>query len=343
MFYHKLPDQQVRCELCQFFCVISEGKKGLCSAYVNINGVLFSLAYERPMVVNLIATRGGVYPGRKDWLAAPYASNVLMISTPFCNFKCWFCGNRLSKLTELPPAFPRFSSIGFNEALHYDELNGIGERRNWRSNPHVFEMTSEDVVRLACERGCDAIRFAYNELTVFFEYALEIAKLAKHNGLEVWIETNGYLSNQAIKSLTPFVDIAVIGIKASGNLKFYNELGINNPDQLLTNARVFKDAGVWTIINDLLIEGVDDYKSVKTFCRKIVMHLGEDTRLFLDYCTPPSLCEDTCTGKPPWPCYEIKKRLQWAKKAAFAAGLKDAFFIDSVSTPGTDYDLPSSN
>ena len=47
LFYEKLADGRVRCGLCRFFCLISEGQRGHCRVRENRDGVLYSLVYGR--------------------------------------------------------------------------------------------------------------------------------------------------------------------------------------------------------------------------------------------------------------------------------------------------------
>ncbi len=319
MFYSKLSGQEVRCELCNFFCIVSEGQKGRCSAYINLEGELFSLAHERPMIAELRSSGFAVYPGRRDWLSTPVFTRQVMVSTPFCNFKCPICNNKLGSLTDMPLVIPRNIGLSF--------FNGIGDQRHWESiqNWYVAEMTSRDIVDIALSRGCDAIRFAYNEVTIFFEYALEIAKLAKQNGLEVWIETNGYLTTQAVEALSPYLDIAVIGFKASGSKRFYEEIGVASIDPIFAATKRFKDLGVWTVVNDLLTE-TDDYDSVYNFCEETVRLLGSDQRVFLEVCVSPAAVE----SRSILPFEERTKTLDWALAAAVSAGLRDVLVVDSV-------------
>jgi pyruvate formate lyase activating enzyme len=318
MFYSKLPGEAVKCELCYFYCVISEGQLGRCCAYRNLGGELWSLEYEKPMIVDLRTSFFSVYPAVRDPLAAPWFSKQLMISTAFCNFKCPICNNRLGAITELPYVFPRGQHS-------FSLFNGIGDQKGWQSFQFVAEVTSSEIVHTALQHKCNAVRFAYNEITVFFEYALEIAKLAKENMLEVWIETNGYLTRKAVEAFSPYLDIVVIGVKNSGNTAFYERVSVKNPDLIFETAKRFKELGVWTVMNDLLME-TDNVDTVSMFCRKTVDYMGRDTRVFFEVCVPPSAVKSDST----LPFEERAKNFEWTLDVAYAAGLRDALIVDSI-------------
>jgi pyruvate formate lyase activating enzyme len=47
LLYKKLADKKVKCELCPHFCVIADGKRGICGVRENQDGVLYSLVYGK--------------------------------------------------------------------------------------------------------------------------------------------------------------------------------------------------------------------------------------------------------------------------------------------------------
>ena len=87
MLYESLPDGKVRCELCGRRCVIVEGNVGLCEARKNEEGKLFSLSYSRACSVAADPIE------KKPLFHFHPGSQVLSVSSPFCNFFCRFCDN----------------------------------------------------------------------------------------------------------------------------------------------------------------------------------------------------------------------------------------------------------
>ena len=47
MFYVRESDDRVRCGLCRFRCLISDGARGICAVRENRGGVLYTLVYGK--------------------------------------------------------------------------------------------------------------------------------------------------------------------------------------------------------------------------------------------------------------------------------------------------------
>ena len=91
-------------------------------------------------------------------------SSVLGIGTSSCNFGCMFCQNHnISKV---------------------HEMKGV-------------ESTPERLVKVALDNGVDGIAYTYNEPTIFMEYALDVASVAKRHGLFNVFVSNGYMTGEA--------------------------------------------------------------------------------------------------------------------------------------------------
>jgi len=52
-------------------------------------------------------------------------------------------------------------------------------------------------------QNCQGIAWTYNEPTIWFEYTLDSAKLAKENGLYTVYVTNGYITPEALDMIGP--------------------------------------------------------------------------------------------------------------------------------------------
>ena len=53
MFYEKLGKNKVKCFLCSHYCVILEGKRGICGVRENRGGILYSLVYGKVVSMNV--------------------------------------------------------------------------------------------------------------------------------------------------------------------------------------------------------------------------------------------------------------------------------------------------
>jgi pyruvate formate lyase activating enzyme len=315
MFYSKLSADTVKCELCNFYCIIPNHEKGYCNAYENRNGKLFSLTYNRPIsLAPMLAPAENYLLDPSEPLPQILLSSLtrtLWVSTAFCNFRCPFCLSQLGSIQEVKYGFPREKRdiIG----PFFSGLKGMGDGESF-----VVEMTAQDVVNTAMSLGCQTIRFALNECTLFFEYMLEIARLAKQQCLQIWVETNGYMTLKPVEVLSAFIDQAIIGFKRQSNAEFYHQMGINDVEPIWQTAKKFRDLGVPLWITDVIMED-DDYNATVEFCYKIAQVFGHDQVLFFESCRRIS------QGALLLPSKERIEKFGWSLAAAHEAGLTNCY------------------
>ena len=80
-------DKKVRCELCNWRCVIGEGKLGRCCVRKNVEGVLYSLNYDKVCSANPDPIE------KKPLFHFQPGTQSFSIATMGCNFRCEFCQN----------------------------------------------------------------------------------------------------------------------------------------------------------------------------------------------------------------------------------------------------------
>ncbi len=188
LLYQKLAGSKVQCNTCQWRCKIAPGKSGVCSMYRNVDGVLHSLNYAE---VSSIA----VDPIEKKPLFHFHpSSRVFSMGTWGCNFHCRGCQNWQIACTDVS-AIERESRV----------------------------IPAEDAVELAKREGCQGIAWTYNEPAVWFEYTLESAKLAKKHNLYTVYVTNGYLSQEALDMIGPYLDGYCVDVKGFSD-ELYRDL-----------------------------------------------------------------------------------------------------------------------
>jgi pyruvate formate lyase activating enzyme len=176
-FYEKQEDNKVWCHLCPKNCHIQPGHAGFCRARKNEGGTLYSLNYGQ-------ITSFGIDPVEKKPLYHFYPGKyILSVGTFGCNFHCGFC-------------------------------------QNWQiahGDPSTREVTPEDLVAsavLARERsGNIGIAFTYSEPMVWYEYVYDTARLAHEQGLRNVLVTNGFIQEQPLLELLPFIDAMNIDVK----------------------------------------------------------------------------------------------------------------------------------
>lgn len=221
MFYEKNADAKVKCHLCAHGCIISSGKRGICSVRENRDGTLYSLVYGK-----VIAKQ--IDPIEKKPLFHFYpGSRSFSIATVGCNFRCRHCQN-------------------YNISQHVESFHDMpGE-----------EMTPEQVVMEAEVAGCESISYTYTEPTIFMEFAYDCAKLARKKGIKNVFVSNGYTSAEAARAIAPYLDANNIDLK--GDDKFYKEIVGAKLQPVLDTIKLMKELGVWIEITTLIIPTYND-------------------------------------------------------------------------------------
>ncbi|MBI4296266.1 MAG: AmmeMemoRadiSam system radical SAM enzyme [Chloroflexi bacterium] len=188
MLQEKLAGSRVRCHICQWRCNIAPEKFGVCRMYQNRNGVLYNRNYARASAVN-------VDPIEKKPLFHFYpGSLVFSLGGWGCNFHCEHCQNwQISCPIDTEP---------------------------WRNSE---EIPPETAIAMTKQNGCRGIAWTYNEPTMWFEYTYDTAKLAKENGLYTVYVTNGYMSEEALDTIGPYLDAWRVDIKGFSD-HFYQKL-----------------------------------------------------------------------------------------------------------------------
>ncbi len=186
LYYEKAEDGKVHCYLCPHNCVIKPDSTGVCRARKNKGGELYSLNYGRIASLSLD-------PVEKKPLARFHPDAMILSAGTFgCNLKCSFC-------------------------------------QNWRI-AHMEADTSEMLPQQLVSRAVEAkksgnigIAYTYNEPSIWYEYVYECAVLANKSGLSNVLVTNGFISEEPLLELLPFIDAMNIDVKAF-TPGFYKEI-----------------------------------------------------------------------------------------------------------------------
>ncbi|MFA5350987.1 MAG: AmmeMemoRadiSam system radical SAM enzyme, partial [Candidatus Omnitrophota bacterium] len=154
-------------------------------------------------------------------------SLAFSIASAGCNFRCGFCQNW--QISQFDPV----------------------------SQQPGEDFSAQQVVRLAKENNCKSIAYTYTEPTVYFEFALETARLAKEAGLYNIFVSNGYMSAGAIDLLKPYLDAANIDLKFFKD-NSYQKICSAHLKPVLDSILRLRDAGIWIEVTTLVIPGEND-------------------------------------------------------------------------------------
>ena len=138
LFYKKLAQNKVKCELCHQFCQISPGKRGLCGVRENQAGTLFTLVYGQVIAVNIDPVE------KKPLYHFLPGTKTFSLATAGCNFRCTNCQNAdISQASK--------------EGYFFEKKEIPGEK-----------ITPQAAVDRALAAGCPSLSYTYTEPTIFF-------------------------------------------------------------------------------------------------------------------------------------------------------------------------------
>ncbi|MBW2622773.1 MAG: AmmeMemoRadiSam system radical SAM enzyme [Deltaproteobacteria bacterium] len=222
LLYEPQEKDRVRCNLCAHTCLVNPGRKGICGVRINQDGRLYSLVYGRLVSAN-------ADPIEKKPLFHFLPGTIsFSIATAGCNFRCDFCQNY--EISQIPQ----------------DDGGIIGR-----------SMSPSEIVAQAKESGAASIAYTYTEPTIFFEYALDTARLASNEGLKNIFVTNGYMTEEALDMIGPDLHAANVDLKAFRD-SFYRKLCQARLEPVKETITRMKERGIWVEVTTLIIPGHND-------------------------------------------------------------------------------------
>ncbi len=289
-FYEKHPDSKVQCHLCRHHCVIPTGKRGICGVRENRDGILYTLVYELPCATH-------VDPIEKKPLFHFFpGSKAFSIATVGCNFHCLHCQNH--DISQFPV---QQCVIG-------------GDR-----------VTAQDIISYALNAKCKSISYTYTEPTIFYEYAFDIARLAKEKGIYNNFVTNGYMEDEPLRTIKPYLDAANIDLKGFDNT-FYKNICKAELPKVLDTIRAYKKLDIWIELTTLIIPGYNDNEEgLRGIARFIVTELGPQVPWHVSAFYPTYKLLDAPRTS--------EKTLKRAREIGLEAGLR---YVYEGNIPGSD-------
>jgi len=240
LLFQKLNKKRVQCQTCCHFCLLSPGQKGKCGVRENIDGELYSLNYGQVAALNIDPIE------KKPFFHFLPGSYSFSLAASGCNFSCANCQNW-----------------------------SISQGPKINKEVETEEISPEKIISLTKENNLPSLSYTYTEPTVFLEYALEIMKLTKKDGLKnAWV-TNGYFSPKTLELISPFLDAANVDLKSFSE-KFYLENCGGRLKPVLENLKKLKEKNIWLEVTTLIIPTLsDDLKMLKKLAQFIKTELGE--------------------------------------------------------------------
>jgi len=140
----------------------------------------------------------------------------------------------------------------------------------------------QQIVEMAINTpGNTGIAFTYNEPVVWFEYMLDIARLANKAGLKTAMVTNGFINSDPLNMIMPYIDAFNVDLKGF-NEDFYCKMTSSHIEPVKNAIIQIHSAGKHLEITNLIITGINDSKaSIASMSNWIATKLGTNTVLHL--------------------------------------------------------------
>ncbi len=287
--YEKMDRKRVRCFLCNHRCLIKEGAKGICNVRENQGGTLISLVYGKVIAKHVDPIE------KKPLFHFLPGSRSYSIATVGCNLKCLFCQN--ADISQMPT----------------DHGQVLGE-----------DMTPTMIVDEALASRSATISYTYTEPTIYFELALDTARLAVSKGMRNVFVTNGYMTEECLKDMTPDLHGANVDLKSYSD-KFYREECGAKLEPVLRTLETMKRMGIWLEVTTLLVPGLNDSGEELKDLANFLAGLDPDIPWHISRFHPTYRLTDVH--------HTPSKSLHRARDIGYEAGLK---YVYTGNLPGDD-------
>ncbi len=222
-FWENVEDQKVHCFLCAHECKIDPGKRGLCHVRENQDGILYSLNYGKVIAEHIDPIE------KKPLFHFLPGTRSYSIATVGCNFMCLHCQNY--------------------DISQYPRVHGgkiLGDERD-----------PEAIVAYALGSHSASISYTYTEPTIFFEYAQDVARLAREHNLRNVFVSNGFMTEASATALAEFIDADNVDLKSMRD-DFYRKVCKARLQPVLDTITRLQQKGVWVEVTTLVIPGHND-------------------------------------------------------------------------------------
>ena len=242
--FYKNENNKIICTLCPRECKISENNAVFCKVRKIINGRLHSETYENPASIAIDPIE------KKPLYHFLPNTRITSLGTYGCNLACNACQNWQLATNHNPPP-PQ-------------------------------KIPAQKIVDYAVQSKTPSIAYTYNEPTVFAEYLIDIAKIAKQNNIRNVIVSNGFTHPTALPEIYKNIDAANIDLKALSD-DFYKSYANARLEPVLHTLRFIKnETPAHLEITTLIIPGLNDQNhQIARLADWIATNLGPEIPLHL--------------------------------------------------------------
>lgn len=280
LYYRKIDKDTFWCQLCPRKCILTVGKRSFCRVREAKNDKLYTLVYGTVCAVHVDPIE------KKPIYHMLPGSFAFSIATAGCNLRCKYCQNW--QISQVAP----------------EKVTNI-------------KLSPQQVIEKALANNCRSIAYTYSEPTIFYEYMLDIAKLAKKKGIKNIYVTGTYINPEPLKELCEYIDACNADLKAFSDDVL---IPICQSELLptLEALKIIRSKNILLEITNLILPGLNDnLQIIKQMCNWIKTNLGENIPLHFSRFYP----QYKMTNLPFTPISTLKE----AKKVAMDSGLNHVY------------------
>lgn len=273
-YWEPVPGKNmVRCTLCPNKCERKEHGVTACHTRINQGNKLYSMVYSKPCVLAYDPlTKNPLYH------VSP-GSTAIGAATAGCNLKCKYCQNW--------------------------DISQVGPEKTKN-----MDFSPAEFIEKAKKKNLNWITFSYTEPTVYYEFALEAAKLAKKNKIRVAVSSAGFILEQPLRRLMKYVDAFSITLKGSTQ-EFYKTVCKANLEDVKRSIKIIAQSRNWLEVVYLIVPGLnDDTKSFEIAAKFVGEFRQKTVPLHFLRFTPMYLLRNL----PPTPTATMNRAYETAKK-----------------------------
>ncbi len=249
MFYEKLPDQAVACNICPRACRVPDGERGWCGVRQNRGGVYKTLVYGKICSAHVDPIE------KKPMYHYLPGTTAFSVATAGCNFECKFCQN-----WEISQARPEQIASA--------------------------DLPPQRMVDIAKARNVPTLAFTYTEPTVFYEYMHDSAALARKAGVGSVMISNGFMQEKPLRQLCQHLTGVKVDFKACRE-KFYREICRGQLKPVQDTILLCKKIGIHLELVVLIVPTLNDTEEeLKDLAKWVMDNVGPDVPLHFSRFTP---------------------------------------------------------
>jgi len=284
--YERLADGRVRCFACGHRCLIPPGRDGICRVRFNEGGTLkVPFGYVAGLQLDPVE--------KKPFFHALPGARALSFGMLGCDYHCGYCQNWIT-----------------SQAL-----------RDKSAAAPSTAVTPAEIVSAAKRAGARIVTSTYNEPLITSEWAVEVFRHAKAEGLVCSYVSNGNGTEEVLEYIRPWVSLYKVDLKGFRD-RPYRDLG-GTLERVLWTIRALREKGFWLEVVTLVVPGFNDSAEELRDVARFLVSVSPDIPWHVTAFHPDYRMED----RPPT---SVRALLRAAETGA-AEGLR---FVYAGNLPG---------